>query len=97
MAEARLALAKAARAPDLTLSAGVKHSREVEAESAVIGLSFPLQVFDRNQGEIEAAEYDLNQTHDARAAAELALRAKLLAARQSLLAAEREAEVLRSE
>ena len=56
--QGELALAKAQRRPDITLSAGVSRSEEDGAFSLVVGLSVPLPLFDRNSGNIDAAHYN---------------------------------------
>ncbi len=53
--QGELALAKAQRTPDITLSAGVSRSEEEGSFSLVAGLSVPLPLFDRNVGNVEAA------------------------------------------
>ncbi len=49
-------LERASRIPDITLSAGVKHFEETKDEAFVVGLSIPLPLFDRNQGNVSAAK-----------------------------------------
>jgi len=50
--EAAVDLEEAERIPDLTLSGGVKHFRELDVHAFVVDLSIPLPLFDRNQGEV---------------------------------------------
>lgn len=49
------ALERAKRLPDLTLSMGVKRSREIPGQQVLIGVSLPLMLFDRNQGNLNEA------------------------------------------
>ncbi len=58
-----MGLANAARTPDLTVSLGPRYHRQLGRTSWVVGLSLPLPVFDRNQGERRAAELELEQAH----------------------------------
>jgi outer membrane protein, heavy metal efflux system len=52
---AALEVERAKRVPDLKVSAGVRQLEEVDSPSLVASVSIPLQVFDRNQGAIAAA------------------------------------------
>ncbi|UMR30460.1 TolC family protein [Massilia sp. MB5] len=49
-AESQLALAN--RAPDVTLSLGVKRAEEMGRNQALLGFSVPLPLFDRNRGNV---------------------------------------------
>lgn len=53
--EASLGSEKAKRIPDLTVSVGSQYSREDRERVNVVGLSMPLPLFDRNQGNVLAA------------------------------------------
>lgn len=52
--EAALAREKAAAIPDVTVRAGARQINETKDTTAVIGLSFPLPLWNRNQGNIGA-------------------------------------------
>ena len=54
--ESELALARAKRVPDFVISAGPRFLNESDDTALVAGLSLPLPVFDRNQGEIAATK-----------------------------------------
>ncbi|WP_242487715.1 TolC family protein [Pseudomonas sp. TH31] len=72
--EASLGLEKAQRIPDLTVSVGSQYS-ELERERVnVFGLSMPIPLFNRNQGNILAAARRADQARDLRNASELRLR-----------------------
>jgi cobalt-zinc-cadmium efflux system outer membrane protein len=58
-ARARLSLMRRERIPDLTLSAGYKQEGGA-ASGAVVGLSMPLPLWNRNQGEIAEAQAELD-------------------------------------
>jgi cobalt-zinc-cadmium efflux system outer membrane protein len=73
------------RAPDVTLSVGLRRFEGDDATAAVVGLSAPLPLFDRNQGGIATALANADAARARQAAAE----AELAADRRS---AEGEAE-----
>jgi outer membrane protein, heavy metal efflux system len=54
--EAVLDLARASAVPDLKLGAGARRLEESDETGAVVSLSVPLPLFNRNQGNIAAAE-----------------------------------------
>ncbi len=58
---AALELARANRIPDPIVSAGVRHLNEINSSALVAGLSIPLPFFDRNQGNIQEAQFRLKQ------------------------------------
>ena len=72
--EASLGSEKAKRIPDLTVSVGSQYSREDRERVNVVGLSMPLPLFDRNQGNVLAASRRADQARDLRNAVELRLR-----------------------
>lgn len=47
--------------PDLTASLGLRYINELKTNSLVAGVSIPLPIFNRNQGNIESAEVKLRQ------------------------------------
>jgi cobalt-zinc-cadmium efflux system outer membrane protein len=51
-----LALARATAIPDLTLGAGARRVEENDETGAVLSLSVPLPLFNRNQGNVAAAQ-----------------------------------------
>ncbi|WP_369991200.1 TolC family protein [Pseudomonas xanthosomatis] len=72
--EASLGSEKAQRIPNLTVSLGSQYSREDRERVNVVGLSMPLPLFDRNQGNVLAAARRADQARDLRNAVELRLR-----------------------
>lgn len=72
--EAALGSEKARRIPDLTVSLGSQYNREDRERVNVVGLSMPLPLFDRNQGNVLAAARRADQARDLRNAVELRLR-----------------------
>ncbi|MCW8277939.1 TolC family protein [Pseudomonas sp. PCH199] len=75
--EASLGLEKAQRIPDLTVSIGSQYS-ELERERVnVVGLSMPIPLFNRNQGNVLSAARRADQARDLRNATELRLRTEI--------------------
>ena len=74
--EAALGSEKAQRIPDLTVSLGSQYDRAERERVNVVGLSLPLPLFDRNQGNVLAAARRADQSRDLRNAVELRLRSE---------------------
>jgi len=88
---------RAARVPDLTLTVGSQRADEVGRRQAVLGLSVPLPLFDRNSGRLGAALRRADKAREELAAAGAALAADLEAAATRFEAAKAEATLLRDE
>ena len=84
---AGLELAQAEAAPDVTLGGGLRFLRESSDAAIVAGLSVPLPVRHRNQGNIRAARALLAGAEQGGRAVEIALRAEFIAAWQDLTTA----------
>lgn len=74
--DASLGAEKAQRIPDLTVSIGSQYSREDRERVNMVGLSMPLPLFDRNQGNVLAAARRADQARDVRNSVELRLRSE---------------------
>ncbi len=85
--QAAASLERANRFPELTLSGGVRHVNDTGDVSFVMGLSVPLPLFDRNQGAMQAAEFELAATEATKRAMEANVYASLVEALESLFAA----------
>ncbi|MBD0679922.1 TolC family protein [Pseudomonas sp. PSB11] len=72
--EATLGLEKAQRIPDLTVSVGSQYDATERERVNVVGLSMPIPLFNRNQGNVLAAARRADQARDLRNATELRLR-----------------------
>lgn len=72
--EASLGLEKAQRIPDLTVSVGSQYDERERERVNVVGLSMPIPLFNRNQGNVLAAARRTDQARDLRNATELRLR-----------------------
>jgi outer membrane protein, heavy metal efflux system len=95
--QARIALARASAVPDLTLSVGLRQFQQNDDTAMVAGLSLPLPLFDRNQGEIAAAGAALNQSRHRQQAALARSRAALANGHAALVAAQGQARILREQ
>jgi cobalt-zinc-cadmium efflux system outer membrane protein len=71
--DAALGSERAQRIPDLTVSIGSQYSREDRERINVVGLSVPIPLFNRNQGNVLAASRRADQARDLRNAVELRL------------------------
>lgn len=75
-ADAALSLEQRKRIPDVTLSLGSQYQAAERERVNVIGVSVPLPLFDRNQGNVLSASRRADQSRDLRVAAELSLRSE---------------------
>lgn len=75
--EASLGLEKSQRFPDLSLSIGSQYSEKERERINVVGLSVPIPLFNRNQGNVLAAARRADQSRDLRNATELRLRTQI--------------------
>lgn len=95
--QALMDLERARRIPDITVSAGLRRYSQFGDHTGVIGVSIPLPLFDRNQGNLREASQRLDKAVDERAATGLRLQAELAQTHESLMAAQNEIGVLREE
>jgi len=96
----RQALAKVEltrRLPDLTLNVGSKRSEELGRSQAVFGISMPLPLFDRNQGNVLETARRVDKARDELSSTALRLDAELAQAREDFDVARQQALTLRSE
>lgn len=75
--EASFELEKTLRIPDISVSLGSQYSAEDRERVNVVGLSMPLPLFNRNQGNVLAAARRADQARDQRNATELRLQGTL--------------------
>lgn len=98
--KALLVLQKAQRIPDITLNAGVRRFSTTEQRhdtTALLGLSVPLPLFNRNQGNLLEAHQRVGKAEDEQMATDLRLRALLVQAYEALIAAHSQISMLRDE
>ncbi|WP_448653080.1 TolC family protein [Pseudomonas fluorescens] len=72
--EASVGLEKAQRIPDLDVSIGSQYDASVRERVNLVGVSMPIPLFNRNQGNVLAASRRADQARDLRNAVELRLR-----------------------
>ncbi|MGH2769420.1 MAG: TolC family protein, partial [Actinomycetota bacterium] len=95
--QAAIDLEESRAVPDLTVSLGVTQFTDTDDSALVAGVSIPLPVLNRNQGNIEAAHQRLTKAMEERRAAEVLITTALNSAYQSLAAAHAEVTTLRQE
>lgn len=96
----RQAMAEVERArqiPDVTLSLGAKRDEQMGRNQAVIGLTMPLPVFDRNQGNVLEALRRTDKARDELLATELNLKLELAQAHGRLSTARTEAQLVKTD
>ena len=94
---AALELEKARAVSNVTLSGGLRWFNETDDTAAVLGLSIPLPVSDRNQGGILKATYMLAKAQESSKAAEIKVLVSLEEAAQRLAGTYAEATALKNE
>jgi cobalt-zinc-cadmium efflux system outer membrane protein len=90
--EAALGSERAQRIPDLTVSVGSQYVREDRERVNVVGVSMPLPLFNRNQGDVLSASRRADQARDLRNAVELRLRTQVQSALDLWATASQEVE-----
>ncbi len=84
---AAIGLEESRRIPDVTITVGGRHFNENDNSAAVVEITVPLPIFDRNQGGIAEAQERLTKAKAERAAAEVVVRSALTRAYHQLHAA----------
>ncbi|PNU05689.1 TolC family protein [Novosphingobium guangzhouense] len=79
-ARQRVSAARRQANPDLTVSVGVRRLETDKANALIAGLSVPLPLFDRNRGNVDAAEADLRAAEARDAGTLLNVKAEIAAA-----------------
>jgi cobalt-zinc-cadmium efflux system outer membrane protein len=85
------------RVPDVTLNLGSKRSEELGRSQAVFGISVPLPLFDRNQGNVLETARRVDKARDELTSTALRLDAELAQAREDFDVAREQALALRGE
>ena len=94
--KATLAQERANRIPDVTISGGIRRSREATDTSFVFGAAVPLPLFNRNQGKILESQFRVSKAEREREAAGNKVLAALSDAYQALATGYTEATTLKS-
>ncbi|MGH8762118.1 MAG: TolC family protein, partial [Nitrosospira sp.] len=95
--KALLEVEQTRRIPNLTVIAGVLNHSQTGGTTAVAGISIPLQLFDRNQGNLHEAYQRVDKAMDEQEAIELRLKTELTQAYEALSAAQSEIGILRDD
>lgn len=95
--EALARVEQSRRMPDVTLIVGTRREGRDERNQAVVGVSVPLPLFNRNQGAVREALRRVDQARDEREAEQLRVRAELAQAHARLSAALEEATLIASD
>jgi len=91
--QAVIHLEKSSRVPNVSIGSGIKYFKADGNVAFVSSLSLPLPLWDRNQGAILAAKYNLQKAYEERATVEMKIHTNLSKAQSALASAE--ATVLR--
>ena len=94
---AALELEKAKAASDIKLGGGIQYFDEGDDSAFILGLSIPMPLFDRNQGNIQEAMYMLAKTEEQRKAAQADIRAALAEASTKLSSSFNELTIIRND
>jgi cobalt-zinc-cadmium efflux system outer membrane protein len=85
------------RVPDITVSVGAQRDEQQGRNYGVLGVSIPIPLFDRNQGNILDALRRTDKARDELAATEINLKTELRQTYGKLATARKEVELLRTE
>lgn len=96
-ATSQLDLARAQGVPNPTFGLGVRRFNENDSTALVAGVSFPLPVFNRNQGSVKAAKAGIIEADAMARQQDLDLRQSAVAAWEKQAAAHKEAEAYQSD
>jgi len=90
-------LARSQSTPNITISAGIVHNQELGLNQAILGLSAPIPLFDRNQGNVQEAVSLQYKAQDELIALKTQLTTKLAGEHERLSVARLSAISLREE
>ena len=88
---------KAARIPDVSLAGGIRRFNDTGDNAFVMGLSLPLPLFDRNQGNVRESSVLVLMAEKQRLSAEVSANAALVEAYQAFLSASNKVSSLQVE
>jgi len=92
--QALVDLERARRMPDVTVSLGIKRDEQFGRNQALIGVSFPIPVFDSNRGNLVEALKRQDKAQDEHAALQNRLNSEAFEARERLRSAREQAQTL---
>jgi len=89
-----VSLERSKATPDITLSLGVKRPNELQRNQILLGVSVPLPMFDRNQGNVMEAIQREEKARDELAAVNMKVTTEVMQARERLATAREQLDVL---
>ena len=89
-----VSLERSKATPDITLSLGVKRPNELQRNQILLGVSVPLPVFDRNQGNVLEAIQREEKARDELSALNIKATTEVMQARERLATAREQLDVL---
>jgi cobalt-zinc-cadmium efflux system outer membrane protein len=92
--QAEAALMRSRRVSDITLSGAWRQGRNWDDQAAVVGVSFPLKIFDRAQGDIAASEAFVEKSKVNTESVQVRLEAALFGLQQELASAKEQVDRL---
>ncbi len=95
--KASLSFEQSKAIPDMKISAGYRRIEDLDAEAALVGVSIPIPFFNRNQGNVKAARYELNRAETQRESTRIEVQKALQSSHNKLQAALYEVEQLQAE
>jgi cobalt-zinc-cadmium efflux system outer membrane protein len=95
--EAQASIESSLATPNLTVSIGAQRNEELGVNQAVLGFSVPIPVFDRNQGNLQAALSRIEQARDELAALKNRLAAQLASSYQRHVTADESVRLLETD
>ncbi len=95
--QAAITLEEAGRTPDPTIAGGFRYFNESKDQAFLFEVAVPLPVFDRHQGDIQEARYQLAKAEEEHRAAVVSVRTVLTASSAELATAFTEASSLRDD
>lgn len=88
---------KTKRIPDLTVSMGARRNEELGLNQAILGVSIPIPVFDRNQGNLQEALSRTDKAKDELLALQVQQSTLLASAHERFLAAQQEVGMIKTD
>ncbi|BBJ24709.1 TolC family protein [Candidatus Nitrotoga sp. AM1P] len=95
--QALVEVERSLRIPDVTLSLGGRRNAEIGLNQALLGVSLPIPIFNRNQGNILEAQRRTDKARDELSGTEIRLNNEIAQALERLDVARQEIEILQRE
>jgi len=95
--QAKIKYERSKSVPDVKFGLGIRHLNESDDTAAVFALSVPFTIFDRNQGNIRTAQYELERAQQQKREVELRINTSLTSSFRRLRATHEEATIIEEE